>query len=125
VRPHDPSDYITRITAASLGCPCPTWLAFLDRVTGSDGELQSFMQRMFGYALTGDTTAHALFFLFGTGANGKSVTIDTIAGILNDYHRTAAIETFTASTTERHPTDLAGLRGARLVTAVETEEDRR
>jgi putative DNA primase/helicase len=83
------------------------------------------MQRMFGYALTGDTTAHALFFLFGTGANGKSVTIDTIAGILNDYHRTAAIETFTASTTERHPTDLAGLRGARLVTAVETEEDRR
>ncbi|PAP95442.1 phage/plasmid primase, P4 family [Mesorhizobium wenxiniae] len=125
VRPHDPSDYITRITAAFPGGPCPTWLSFLDRVTGGDAELQSFMQRMFGYALTGDTTAHALFFLFGTGANGKSVTIDTVAGILNDYHRTAAIETFTASTTERHPTDLAGLRGARLVTAVETEEGRR
>ena len=26
---------------------------------------------------------------------------------------------------QRHPTDLAGLRGARLVTAVETEEGRR
>ena len=83
------------------------------------------MQRVFGYALSGDTSAHALFFLFGTGANGKSVTIDTVAGILNDYHRTAAIETFTASSVERHPTDLAGLRGARLVTAVETEEGRR
>jgi putative DNA primase/helicase len=123
--PHNPSDYITRVTAASPGGPCPTWRGFLERVTAGDFELQSFLQRMFGYALTGDTTAHALFFLFGTGANGKSVTIDTVAGILNDYHRTAAIETYTASTTERHPTDLAGLRGARLVTAVETEEGRR
>jgi putative DNA primase/helicase len=42
-----------------------------------------------------------------------------------DYHRTAPIETFTDSKNERHPTDLAGLRGARLVTAVETEEGRR
>ena len=44
---------------------------------------------------------------------------------MGDYHRAAPIETFTASTNERHPTDLAGLRGARLVTAVETEEGRR
>src|SRR5262249_51135687 len=42
-----------------------------------------------------------------------------------DYHKTAPIETFTASNHDRHPTDLAGLRGARLVTAVETEEGRR
>jgi putative DNA primase/helicase len=32
---------------------------------------------------------------------------------------------FTASNSDRHPTDLAGLRGARLVTAIETEEGRR
>jgi putative DNA primase/helicase len=66
-----------------------------------------------------------MFFGFGTGANGKSVLINTISGILGDYHRTAAIETFTASKVDRHPTDLAGLRGARLVTAIETEEGRR
>ena len=42
-----------------------------------------------------------------------------------DYHKTAPIETFTVSSMERHPTDLAGLRGARLVTAIETEEGRR
>jgi len=125
IRVHCPLDYITKVTAAAPGGACPTWLAFLDQVTAHDVELQKFMQRMFGYALTGETSAHALFFLFGTGANGKSVTIDTISGILNDYHRTAAIETFTASNSDRHPTDLAGLRGARLVTAVETEEGRR
>ena len=51
--------------------------------------------------------------------------ISTLAGILGDYHATAPIETFTACTADRHPTELAGLRGARLVTAVETEEGRR
>jgi putative DNA primase/helicase len=44
---------------------------------------------------------------------------------LGDYHRTAPIETFIASFNERHPTDLAGLHGARLVSAIETEEGRR
>ena len=42
-------------------------------------------------------------------------------GRLSSYR---PIETFTASAVDRHPTDLAGLRGARLVTAVETEEGR-
>jgi len=53
------------------------------------------------------------------------VLIDTVAGILGDYHGAAPIETFTVSATERHPTELAALRGARLVTAIETEEGRR
>ncbi len=35
------------------------------------------------------------------------------------------MEAFIATGSERHPTDLAGLRGARLVTAIETEEGRR
>jgi putative DNA primase/helicase len=80
---------------------------------------------MCGYALTGDTREHALFFGYGTGANGKTVFTDTISGILADYHCAAPIETFTATTVDRHPTELADLRGARLVTAVETEDGRR
>ena len=43
---------------------------------------------------------------------------------MGGYHRTAAVETFTASKTDRHPTQLAALRGKRLVTAIETEEGR-
>lgn len=45
--------------------------------------------------------------------------------MLGDYHRVAPIEAFVASIGERHPTELAMLRGARLVTAIETEEGRR
>lgn len=125
ILPHDPLGYHTKITEVAPEGDCPTWLAFLDRVTGGDPELQAFLKRVCGYTLTGDTSEHALFFLFGHGANGKSVFIDTIASILGPYHKTTPIETFTASNGDRHPTELAGLMGARLVTAVETEEGRR
>jgi putative DNA primase/helicase len=104
--------------------PLP-FLAVLDCAMGGDAGMVSFLQRVLGYSMTGSTREHALFFFYGTGANGKSVILSTVAGIMGDYHRTAPIETFTASSGDRHPTDLAGLRGARLVTAVETEEGRR
>lgn len=125
LRDASPADYMTRLAAASPGGSCPTWLAFLARITGSDVELQSFLQRMAGYALTGVTSEHAMFFAYGTGANGKSRFTDALAGMMGDYHTTAPIETFIASSVDRHPTDLAGLMGARLVTAVETEQGRR
>ena len=126
-RPHNPRDYITKTTAVApdSDCATPTWDAFLDRVTGGDAELVAFLKRMAGYALTGSTQEHALFFLYGTGANGKTTFINAVTGVAGDYHRTAPIETFTAAQNERHPTDLAGLRGSRLVTSVETEEGRR
>jgi putative DNA primase/helicase len=98
------------------------WLHFLDRVTGGDLELQSFLQRIIGYSLTGITREHAFFFLYGTGANGKSVFLSTISGLLGDYAKTAPASSFAASSIEQHPTDTAGLRGARFVTAIETED---
>ena len=58
------------------------------------------------------------------GGNGKSVMLDTVAGIMGDYHTTAPIDTFTVSMGDRHPTELADLVGARLVTAIETEQGR-
>ena len=127
MRRHCMTDYMTKITAVApeSNCPVPLWLAFLDRVTNKDAELIAFLQRMSGYALTGSTEEHALFFHHGVGANGKTTFINVLSAIVGDYHKTAPIETFIASHTEHHPTDLAGLHGARLVTSVETEEGRR
>ena len=59
------------------------------------------------------------------GQRKIGVLLSTISGILGEYARTAPIEAFIASSSEHHPTDLAGLQGARLVTSVETEEGRR
>ena len=123
-RPHRPEDHLTKMTTASPDGDCPLWLSFLAKVTGGDDGLIGYLQRVTGYALTGETREHAMFFLFGHGANGKSVFLNTISGIMGDYHQTAAIETFTTTTGDQHPTGLAALRGARLVTAIETEEGR-
>ena len=59
----------------------PTWDKFLDRITGGDVELIAFLQRMAGYALTGLTREHALFFLYGTGANGKTTFLGAIIAL--------------------------------------------
>ena len=127
MRPHDRADRMTKIASATLvaGSACPTWLRFLDQVTGGDAELQTYLQRVFGYCLTGATSEHALFFLYGTGANGKSVFVNTLFTLLGDYAANAPMDTFMETRGDRHPTDLAGLRGSRFVGATETEQGRR
>ena len=124
-RANDRADRMTKITTATPGGDSPQWMAFLSDVTGGDADLQVYLQRMVGYCLTGVTSAHALFFLYGTGANGKSVFANVISTILGDYAATASMDTFVETRGDRHPTDLAGLRGARFVTAIETEQGRR
>jgi putative DNA primase/helicase len=103
MRKHRPEDYLTRMTAVAPAGECPLWHQFLARVTGNGKALQEYLQRVCGYALTGSTREHALFFLYGTGANGKGTFVNAISGILGDYQRTAPIETFTASYTDRPP----------------------
>jgi P4 family phage/plasmid primase-like protien len=65
-----------------------------------------------------------IFFLHGTGANGKTVFTSAVSGIMGDYALAAPMDTFIESKIDRHPTELAMLRGARLVTATETEAGR-
>jgi len=122
---HDPLRYLTKITAVAPGGDCPRWRQFLHEITAGNNDLQRFLQRVVGYALTGSTTEHALFFAYGTGANGKGAFINTVTALLADYAKTAPMETFVATQGDRHPTELASLMGARLVTAQETEQGRR
>ena len=117
---------ITKLTAVApaVTSDCPQWLAFLNQATAGDAALVGFIKWWFGYCLTGETREHALLFLYGPGGNGKSVLLNTVADILGSYATTAAMDTFTASHGDRHPTDLAMLRGAQLVMTTETEEGR-
>ena len=124
LRPHDRLDYCTRSTVKGPDGECKRWLKFISEITGKDDDLAGFIQRMAGYCLTGSTNEHAIFFLFGLGANGKSVFTSTLAGLMGDYAITAPMSTFLASRNEQHPTDLASLRAARLVTSTETQQGR-
>ncbi len=126
LRPSAQDEGITKLTAVAPAdiADCPIWLSFLNDATGGDKEMIRFLQQWCGYCLTGDVSEHAFVFLYGGGGNGKSVFLNTVSRIIGDYHATAPMETFTVSSGDRHPTDLAGLRGARLVAASETEEGR-
>jgi P4 family phage/plasmid primase-like protien len=127
LRPPDPNAMCSRITtvAPEFATPSPIWDKFLNDSTAGDIELQLYLQRLLGYGLTGLTDEDALAFVWGEGQNGKSTFLEVVTRIFGDYHERAAMETFLATTYDRHPTELAKLAGARLVTAAETQEGRR
>ncbi|RAA19004.1 phage/plasmid primase, P4 family [Ralstonia pseudosolanacearum] len=129
LRPHRREDRMTKVTTATprggIGGGCPSWLAFISDITGGNTDLAAYLQRVVGYCLTGVTSEHALFFLYGTGANGKSVFVNVLTTILGDYAANAPMDTFMEARGDRHPTELAGLRGSRLVSSIETEQGRR
>lgn len=128
MRQSDPAAMCSKCTAVSpapAGTPAPQWTQFLKDVTSNDDELIAYLRRVAGYMLTGDVSEHALFFAFGVGANGKSVLFNTLRDVWQDYATTATAELFLASKTERHPTELARLRGFRLVVASEIDAGQR
>ncbi len=114
LRGHQRNDMMTRITTASPEGNCPRWLQFLDDVTGGDQALVDYLQKVVGYCLTGVTSEHALFFLHGGGANGKSVFVHVLMSILGNYSANAPVETFMESRHEKHPTDLASLARSKV-----------
>lgn len=125
IGPNDPNNFITKLTAVSPeDSEHPIWDDFLAQITNGDLDFILFLQRMSGYILTGCTREHALFFLYGSGGNGKGTFMSVISKILGDNTTAAGMEVFTASKWNRHATELARLDGARLVTASETEEGR-
>jgi P4 family phage/plasmid primase-like protien len=127
LRPARREDYISRqtlVTPAEPDTPCPTWIRFLNEATREDADLIGFIDRWFGYSLTGITREEALTFLFGPGGNGKGVLIHAIFAIMGDYAVNAAIDAFTVTFADKHTTDIAMLNGARMVVATEVEEGR-
>jgi P4 family phage/plasmid primase-like protien len=126
--PPERSHYITKRASTYLapsGTAHPLWSDFLDTVTNADETLIGFLQRFAGYCLTGLTREHKFAFLYGPGGNGKGVFANTLAKIMGDYAITAPIEMFLAARHQQHPTEIARLKGARLVVAQETQKGRR
>jgi putative DNA primase/helicase len=119
-------DFITRSTSVTPSdqVECTKWIEFIGNVTCGSEDLANYLQRYFGYCLTGDTGEHSLLFCYGKGGNGKGALLKTLVGIMGSYAKVASMDAFTASRNDKHPTDLAGLQGARLVIASETEEGR-
>lgn len=125
LRPHSPLDLITKLSAVSydLKATCPVWTEFLARVL-PDTAVRAFVQRTVGYALTGSVAEQCLFFLYGTGANGKSTFLTVMQKLLGDYGGQAAPDLLMSKFGESHPTELAALLGKRFVVVSEVEAGR-
>jgi len=115
---------------------CPTWDKFLIDIFPGDPEpdglggvyyppdvpLIDYFQKAVGYTLSGYTTEQCLFFLYGSGANGKSTAMDVIALLLGDYSSKISMNVLQKSHMPQTPTELATLPGARFVLSSEVSE---
>jgi putative DNA primase/helicase len=119
-------DYLTMQlgTAFSETATAPRWYRFLQEVFGGDSELIEYIQRAVGYSMTGETKEQNLFLCYGTGANGKSVFLSILSQLLGDYAGASSFETLNAENRNEAGYDLAVLKGKRLVTVIEANEDR-
>ncbi len=128
LHPHTRTDMLTKMTTIPYkpGDNCPLWLEFLETVFNGNQDLIHFIQKAVGYTLTGDCSEQVLFILYGTGANGKSVFLETIQAILGeDYARSTPTDTIMVKDGSSINNDIARLTGARLVTVNEVEDGQR
>ncbi len=123
-RGHEREDYIfhTCDTNYVEGQSAELWERVIDDIFAGDADLTSFLQRLLGYALNGDTSDPMFNIFYGSGANGKSTIVNTVAGLLGEYAKNLPSELFDKNK-DLHPTYLATLRGARLAVVAECESD--
>lgn len=133
--PGRPEDCLLRyspITWEGLDAPCPEWERYVTEVMGDDPEMAAFLQRVFGYGITGLSREHVFLVLYGRGRNGKSVMVEIIQKVLGVENGAAALaapiqsEMLLDQGKNRNasgPTpDIMALRGLRIAVASETDE---
>ncbi len=121
------SDYITRICSTNYdeNCPTPLWEILLNAVSQGDAETKLYIQKAFGYSLTGDISEQVVFIIYGNGSNGKSTMLNIFSEVMNTYAQSTQSDTFMQKKNESVNNDIARLKGARFVTAIEMEENKR
>ena len=126
--PHDPVDRLTKLSEVDYDpdATCPRWLSFMDEVFEGDQDRIRYLQKAFGYAMSGDTRLECMFILYGpTSRNGKGTTMETVLRILGEYGRTAKPEMLSKkgfADSSGPSEDVARLNGARMVDVSEPEK---
>lgn len=149
LRPHRRQDLLTKYIDIRYdqSATCPQWKEFLWRIMGGTiarysemsasekeraakadkraRELIAFLRRAIGYSLTGSGKEQCLFILHGPTKTGKSTFLATLRSLLGAYATQAEMTTFMHKDRDQVRNDLADLAGARVVCAVESQQDRR
>ena len=105
-----------------------TWNNFIKTAIPND-ELRDWLQRFFGYCLSGDTRLDIFLFIHGKGGSGKTTFLNAIGGTLGDYAKIFDVDLITANSKQKDGNEpnpaLAALRACRLARSSETERNRR
>ncbi|MCX6343466.1 MAG: phage/plasmid primase, P4 family [Armatimonadetes bacterium] len=127
IHQHDRADLISKVSqiAYNPDALCPVWEKFIAEIFVNDDELVRFVHQACGYTLTGDTREQLFFILHGCGSNGKSTFITALRDIFGDYETKTTTDTLVEKHNSSNTNDLAALRGARLVSAIETSAGKR
>ena len=124
VRPYTERDRISKTIVCDYhpASACPTFMTFIQGIMGGDVELIDYLQRILGYAISGQRHEQMLPILYGTGANGKSTLVNAVQGVLGDYASTAAPGLLVTKFGQNSSVGEADLMGRRLVVVSETGE---
>lgn len=126
LRPHDPADRITKVTAAAYdpAAEGATWQTFLATIL-PEADVRGYFQRFIGISLLGKVLEHIFTIATGTGANGKGTAYGAILAALGDYGHVAESDLFMRAKSNPNAASpaLMKLRGRRLVVVSETEQN--
>lgn len=125
LREPDRNDHLTLVTPVVYDptADCPLWKKFVLWTQGGDQEMADFIQTAIGYTLAGDPVEQKLFFLYGTGENGKSTFATTLRELFGPYGQRIRSDTLMAKQrTNRDQEDLVSIKGRRFVVATEIDD---
>lgn len=132
MRPGRPDEYIFKACPhdwKGINEPAPKWENFLNTTFDGNQELITFLQRLFGYAVTGLTAQRKFIILHGQGQNGKGIMVETLLYVLGSLASPILSEMLLDQGKSRSAAapspDTMGLKGLRMAFASETDEDRR
>lgn len=126
IKPHDPWDYCTKMTAVEPSDKgAELWAEHLRTITCGDKELEDYLQLTAGMSAVGKVFEEKLLIAYGSGRNGKSTHYNTIARVLGDYAGGLSADVLTVDSRSNKKPEYAELRGKRLVIAAELEEGKR
>ena len=118
---HKSSDKLTKISNVVFDSNAHSdrWDNFILEIMSGDIEKAKFLQKIFGYGLTGDTRHECMTILYGASTrNGKGTLCESVLKVLGSYGCTARPETIAqkSNTNSSQPSeDIARLAGVRFV----------